>query len=208
MKAQHPVTGVTYYFIDKCLPFGHCISCAMFQAFSDALAYMVTYLLKVRKQILFTPLTNYLDDFLFAALTKRIRDMMLQTFMEMCGHLGFPISAEKTKWGSTIVVFLGILLDGEFFILAVPEEKRTKTINTIQEMLAKRSAMVKELQSLTGMLNFLNKAIVPGRAFTRRMYAKFSGATNGKLKHHHICLDSEFKGDCQVWLDFDHRRFK
>ena len=203
MKAQHPITGVTYYFVDKCLPFGHCISCAMFQAFSDALAHMVAYLLKVRRQILFIPLTNYLDNFLFAALTKRICDIMLQTFIEMCGHLGVPILTEKTKWGSTIVVFLGILLDGEFFILAVPEEKRTKTINAIQEILTKKSATVKELQRLTGMLNFLNRTIVPGRAFTRRMYAKFTGVTNANLKqHHHVRLDSEFKGDCQVWLNF------
>ena len=39
MKAEHPTTGQTFYFVDKCLPFGHCISCALFQKFSDALCH-------------------------------------------------------------------------------------------------------------------------------------------------------------------------
>ena len=61
-------------------------------------------------------------------------------------------------------------------------------------------------------LNFLNKAIPPGRVFTRRMYSKFANLPNSgrypqlvfdKLKqHHHIRLDQEFKADCQVWLAF------
>ena len=31
LMACHPQTGQKYYFIDKCLPFGHSISCALFQ---------------------------------------------------------------------------------------------------------------------------------------------------------------------------------
>ena len=34
MKATHPRTGKTMYFVDKCLPFGSSISCAIFQAIS------------------------------------------------------------------------------------------------------------------------------------------------------------------------------
>ena len=38
MKAEHPTTGQICYFVDKCLPFGSSISCAIFQAISDAIA--------------------------------------------------------------------------------------------------------------------------------------------------------------------------
>ena len=31
MKAEHPETGIIYFFVDKCLLFGHSISCALFQ---------------------------------------------------------------------------------------------------------------------------------------------------------------------------------
>ena len=36
MMAEHPVTKEKWYFVDKCLPFGASISCAIFQKFSDA----------------------------------------------------------------------------------------------------------------------------------------------------------------------------
>ena len=48
MKAQDPVSGVWFYFVDKCLPFGASISCALFQEFSDALCYLVEVRTKVR----------------------------------------------------------------------------------------------------------------------------------------------------------------
>ena len=52
---------------------------------------------------------------------------------------------------------------------------------------------------------FLNKAIVPGRAFTRGMYGKLklTGAQGQLLKqHYHVHLGSEFVQDCHMWLYF------
>ena len=113
-----------------------------------------------------------------------------------------PITNEST-WGSTFIVFLGIVLDGEHHILAITEEKRLRMLNTLLEISDRKKATVRELQALTGLLNFLTRAIFPGRAFTRRMYAKFTGENLGKLKqHHHIRLDQEFKSDCRMWIDF------
>ena len=55
MKAKHPITGKCYYFVDKCLPFGSSASCAIFQAISDGIAYLVQF--RTNK-----PTVNYLDD--------------------------------------------------------------------------------------------------------------------------------------------------
>ena len=38
MMAKSPKDGLSYYFVDKCLPFGASISCAIFQAFSNVVA--------------------------------------------------------------------------------------------------------------------------------------------------------------------------
>ena len=116
------------------------------------------------------------------------------------------------------IVFLGILLDGTNMILAIPEDKRLKALNLVRSFINRKKATVKELQSLCGLLNFLNKAIYPGRAFLRRMYAKYGNITDKKtyktakhngirktfhLKlHHHIRLDAEFKADCKIWEKF------
>ena len=73
------------------------------------------------------------------------------------------------------MVFLGILLDGENKCLLVPEEKLLKAQKWLKLLIHKRMAAVNELEKLTGLWNFLNKALVPGQAFTRRMYAKVTG---------------------------------
>ena len=41
MMAESPINKKIYFFVDKCLPFGSSISCAHFQEFSNAVAYLV-----------------------------------------------------------------------------------------------------------------------------------------------------------------------
>ena len=62
MAAEHPVTEETFFIVDKCLPFGASISCAIFQRISNALKHIT----QVKTGAV---ITNYLDDFLFLALT-------------------------------------------------------------------------------------------------------------------------------------------
>ena len=58
----------------------------------------------------------------------------------------------------------------------MPEEKWSRAINLLEEFAdpSITKATVKQLQQLCGFLNFPCHAIVPGRAFTRRMYANYS----------------------------------
>ena len=74
------------------------------------------------------------------------------------------------------------------------------------ELRDKRTIKVQKIEALTGLLNFLNRAVVPDRAFTRRLYSKFTGKTalgGKKLKqHHHITVDQEMRLDAQVWIQF------
>ena len=66
---------------------------------------------------------NYLDDFLFVEVTKQLCNDLIMKFLKICEYLGVTIASEKTEWATVRLVFLGILLDGEFHILAVPKEK-------------------------------------------------------------------------------------
>ena len=199
MAARHPVTGREYIWIDKCLPFGASISCVLFQQFSNSLAHIVAYLLG---RYAHTRITNYLDDFLFVHTSEQSCNNMVRKFHNMCDYLGVPISREKTVWASTELVFLGITLDGGHRVLSLPAEKCNRARQLLQVFVDRKKATVKEIQKLTGFLNFLGHAIYLGRAFTRRMYAKISNKC-GKLKHyHHVSLDKEFRDDCLVWLKF------
>ena len=104
LMCEHPVTGQKWYFVDKCLPFGSSISCAVFQDFSNAVAFLV----KVRRK---KPLVNYLDDYFFAAINKLLCDAQVRHFLEVCQKINFPVSLEKAEWGTSCLTFLGLLCD-------------------------------------------------------------------------------------------------
>ena len=140
---------------------------------------------------------------MFAALNRLWANGLMQQFMILCSEIGLPIAMEKTEWAVMIIIFLGVLLDGSRHILGIPENKRLRALNSLQDLMDRKKALVKELQNITGLLIFLNMAIHPGRAFTRRLYAKFSHIERKRLKpHRHIRLEAEFKEDCKVWIKF------
>ena len=202
MMAQDPTDGKWKYFIDKCLPFGASISCAHYQRFLNDLCHIVE-VYTGKKSI-----TNYLDDFLFVALARILCNALIQAFLNLCQELNIPVAIEKTEWGCMIIVFLGILLDGKNHMLSIPLEKRDKALALLQVIEDKKKITIKQLQVLTGYLNFLTKAIYSGRVFTRHIYVKFgklqlNTKTGKTLKsHHHVKIDNELRFDCATWRVF------
>ena len=192
--AVSPIDGKDYFFIDKYLPFGVAISCTVFQSISDAIAHIVKC--KTKKE-----LVNYLDDFLFVALLRAWCDGQVQVFLDICKIINFLISLEKTFWASPTMVLLGFLIDPLNQTVSIPIEKVDKGLELITQLINKNSkkTTVKALQQICGFLNFLGRAVVPGRSFTRRLYMKL----DSKLKpHHHIHIDREMKEDLHMWRTF------
>ena len=196
LMAEDPKDGKMKFFIDKCLPFRASISCSHYQRFSNSLKHLIQFKTKNKR------ITNYLDDFLFAAITRLLCNYVISEFITLCEKLRIPVVYEKTEWGCTLIVFLGILLDGRRMILSLLIEKQEKALRLLNDITGKKRITVKNLQILTGYLNFLTKAIPAGRTFTRRMYAKFTGLDKKLKPYHHVTLDSEFKFDCDIWRIF------
>ena len=193
MKARSPIDGQIYYFADKCIPFGSSVSCSHFQRVSDGIAHIVRFRNHGK------PLVNYLDDFFFAALLRAICDMQIQNFLNICDEIGFPVSMDKTFWGTTSLSFLGLLIDTVRQLVCIPTDKVERAKLLINEVISAKKTTVQKLQKLCGFLNFLCKCIVPGRAFTRRLYSYF----NSSMKpHHHINVNKQIKADLNVWNSF------
>ena len=194
MKAKNPRNSRFYYFCDKCLPFGSSISCALFQEFSDSVAHIFRFRTQADN-------LNYLDDFFFVALLKVTCDNYLKQFLHICSLICFPVSLTKTEWGDTRITFLGLLIDTVKQVVSIPVEKITKALELIEFFLTKpnKKVTLRQLQQLCGLLNFLCTAVVPGRAFTRRMYSHGEGV---KKPHHHLPIDRELKLDLQCWKTF------
>ena len=200
LKCREPLTGTEFFFAEKNLPFGGSISCWLFMKFSEALHHLIEYRCNQKYVV-----TNYLDDFLFLSISEVGCNWLVTNFLDMCQEIGCPVSFDKTEWASVHIVFLGILMDGINHCLCVPEDKRQKAVNQLEWTISRKTATVRQIQCLAGFLNFLNKAILPGRAFTRRMYAQYSH--QDKLGHalkwyHHVRVTGEFKDDCKMWLTF------
>ena len=199
LKANHPVTGELSYFVEKNLPFGHSISCSHFQHFSNCLKHILEYINGAQGATV-----NYLDDFLFLHPTAQGCNTLVRLFLNLCEKIGVPVAMEKTVWASNVITFLGMELNRVDMKMTILEEKRRKALNRLLMFEDKKKATVNQLEKLTGLLNFLNKAIVPGRAFTRQMYAKINKTIEKRnlRKHHHITIDQEFRQDCTMWRTF------
>ena len=66
---------------------------------------------------------------------------------------------------------------------------------------SKRKITILQLQQICGFLNFLAKAVIPGRAFTRHLYDKL--AKHHYLKpHNHIKISEDMMLDSQMWRNF------
>ena len=109
---------------------------------------------------------------------------------------------EKPVSGTSILVFLGFLINMKTMTVSIPETKIAKALRLIEDMLNSPSSKttLKKLQQLCGFLNFISKCIVPGRAFTRRLYAYT--ANTALLPHHHLRVNAEMRQDLKTWLIF------
>ena len=194
MKAESPIDGKTYFFIEKALSFGASISCSHSQRFSNSIAHITKVC--TRK----SPV-NYMDDFYFCAMMKKLCDWQLHIFLEICDYINFPVSLGKTYWGTQILAFLGLLINTISRMVGIPADKVERALYLIEEILKNKSrkTTVHRLQKLCGFLNFLCQCIYPGRTFTRRLYAHFSSKL---APHHHIRVTGEMKEDLRTWQVF------
>ena len=53
--------------------------------------------------------------------------------MDICDTINFPVSAKKTFWVTTTLVFLGLLIDTMIQIICLPVEKVKKGAELLDE---------------------------------------------------------------------------
>lgn len=193
MRAKCPLDGKDYFFADKNLCFGSGVSCAIFQRISNAVAHVFQHITKGLRP------TNFLDDFLQVEKNLCLSWKNLKEYEDLCKRIQFPLADEKTTQPTQIIIFLGMLLNSLTQTVSIPVEKRNKALTQIENLLRCKKTTVKYLQQITGLLNFICRAVVPGRAFTRRLYAKVN---TGMKPYYHIRMDREMKNDLMVWKNF------
>ena len=194
-KDDIPALGIRWQgnlYFDCTLPMGCRTGCKLFEIFSTALEFIAW-------EQNCGPLCHILDDFLMVTPHTGAAKLRLARFQFICKKLGVPLSEEKTEWG-TCLTFLGILLDTIRMQASLPEDKLKKCRDLITRYLCEKKITVKQLESLTGVLNFACQVVVPGRPFLRRLYQLLSGVR--KKPYFKIKLTSGAKNDLRMWLSF------
>ena len=181
------------WYIDICLPMGAKSSCAIFESFSSAIEWIMRHKLGIKNVV------HILDDFLILNVGKKNCKNSLNKFLEFCLEVGIPISTEKTLGPCNIIEFAGIELDATKMISRLPEDKIVKCKHEIKEVINKSKVSLKELQRITGLLNFACIVVYSGRVYLRRIYNLTIGLDK---KYAKVKLDKGVKEDLEMWLEF------
>ena len=198
-KDDHHLLGFQFnnkFYYDKCLPMGCRMSCNIFERFSSALQRIMQAAFNCKG------VTHILDDFIFVGPPQCDTTLnYLNSFLRLAERCHIPIKQSKTVYPSTVIVAHGIELDSTAMQARLPVDKLERMRELLQKFKNKRHALLRDIQSLVGLLNFACKVIRPGRAFLRRL---IDLTTKAHSKHHHIKLNSDARADIDAWLTFLH----
>ena len=136
-------------FIDTCLPFGLCSAPKISNATADALEWIIAN----EDESLVEFVIHYLDDFLFGGIPnsdtyKRSLDLALH----LCDRLGFLVMTENVFGPSTLLEFLGFVIDTTAMEMRLPEEKLRHLKSLLEGWISRKSCTKRELLSLIGSL--------------------------------------------------------
>lgn len=150
----------SHLFMDKFLTMGLRSACMCCQRTTDAVKFMYSQL--------GYELVNYIDDLAGveypASALKAFK--ILEDLLDKCG---LQESVEKSCIPSTIMVFLGVLLNSITLTMEIVPERLEEILNLLQGWEEKTLASKKEVQSLVGKLVFIAACVKPGRIFLSRM---------------------------------------
>ena len=121
----------------------------------------------------------------------------LNTLINICKKLGFPLAIDKIDGPTTLqIIFLRILLDSAKMEMRLPEQKLWDIENMVSLWLNKKVTSKRDLLSLIGHLTYASKVVPQGRPFVCRM---IDLAATHKLLDHPIRLDQDFRSDLLWW---------
>ena len=181
------------FYFDKALPFGASISCITFKGFATFVQFCV------ESNFDTAALIHYLDDFLGGDRTQASCLSALSIFKNTMAELGVPLADEKTEGPTEVLIHLGLELDINEMVVRIPKHKIEEVILKISEILSKRKATLKKIQSLIGSLHFCCRATVMGRSFIHRLIDSICGLSR---PFHQVHFKLDMHRDLIMWQNF------
>ena len=149
-------------YFDLTLPMGLVNSCMICQLVSDFIIY-------IYEQEGYNG-SNYLDD-LAAAEIQQIAQQAYQILADILQECGAQEAVAKAIAPSTCMLFLGILINTVLLTLQIDSARMAEIQQELVKWANKKTATLKQVQSLVGKLNFCATVVRSGRLFYSRILA-------------------------------------
>ena len=178
------------YFVDTVLPFGLKSAPKLFNLFADALEY------SMKKQGC-SIVTHYLDDFFTCGpRNSSICGTNLNIMKQTCKDIGFSLQPTKVIGPTSVLEYLGIVVDSDKMELKISNERLCETTNELSKWQNKRVCTKRQLLSLIGKLSFVSQVVRPGRTFMRRL---IDLSKRARYLHHRLRLNRAAYEDIRWW---------
>ena len=179
-------------YIDKALPFGLKSARKIFSAVADAVQWIL-YNKGIQKRL------HYSDNFILVAESLQLAERQKDILLSMFQKLNIPMEESKLEGPSTCLTFLSIEVDTVALQLHLPSDKPANLKDILCDSIQRRTMSKKDLQKLTGLLQFATKVVRPGRPCLRRLYAM---REIGSHPNHFIRLNLPARTDIMWWYLF------
>lgn len=193
-----------YY--ERVLPFGLRSSCKLWELIAHALQFLCEQLpCRVSHEVI-----HYVDDFLFVVNFAENKSFsfsaasdLLRDALALCKKLGVPMAPDKIEGPTQCLIFLGIQIDSISLMASLPQERMDEIHRLMVDWKSKEKSSIRDLQSLSGLLNFACACVAPGRIYTRRIIDQTTKLIRLKKDPRVDCkLDNEVKLDILWWFKF------
>ena len=138
---------------------------------------------------------NYLDDYIGVSTADKANSEFL-SLLNLLKQVGLPVNETKVEPPGTKITCLGVLIDTQLWVIAIPEEKIAQIKKLCKEWLNKEYANKKQIQSLIGKLIYLHRCVKPTRLFINRMLTTLRNTPSTG----HFKIPVSFHRDVQ-WFD-------
>jgi hypothetical protein len=181
-----------YYYYTR-LAFGCRSSPIIFDQLSQAICYIAQTNYSI--DIMF----HLLDDFLTLDPPHSCADRTMALLTLIFNRLNIPMVTEKTAGPSTVLEYLGIILDSDNMQARLPENKLSRIVEFIDYFLARSTCTKRELLQLLGHMNFASRVILAGRSFVSYLITL---STTVKHLHYHVHITKACREDLLMWKKF------
>ena len=141
-----------------------------------------------------------MDDYLLLHMQYRYCITALAVAIALLSDLGFVVNMKPTKTvlPAHVQLFLGVVLNSARMTLSLPSDKLAAYLSAVQDVLSRRTVMVKVMQRLVGKMEWASRVIYGGKVFMRSCSDLLSRARH---PGHHVTMNSLVRSDLQWWLD-------